>query len=280
MDRIVLKAKRERSKIDLRGYELGSIITFFDTKTKLPAGKSECNQVGILIEENKILYCRKKYGQKVMEIDVNKIKATKMFLYALQDKELSLKITNYFKINRKDYRRVKAGVSAIVSQRINFFDYPVIFPKLTKWHSAGEYERSWGNLIGQLQPADVVCTFDEKSMISRLISFIDKGPWSHTAMYMGNGEISEAIFCGLVKRKIHVYKNKHIHVGIYRKLDASADDIKDILGRARSMLAIGFKYNYKGVILLGIKKIFGIHSELPSPNDFVCLQGHSLIYYV
>jgi hypothetical protein len=209
------KTKHASSKIDLKNYELGSIITFFDTKTKLPPGKSGYNQTGVLIENNKILFCRKKYGQKVIEIDANKIKATKMFIYPLPDKELSLKITNYFKINRKDHRRVKAGIRAMVDQRINFFDYPVIFPKLTKWHSEDEYERSWGNLVAQLQPADIVCIFNEKSMISRFISFIDKGPWSHTAIYIGNGEISEAIFCGLVKRKIDVYKNKHIHIGCF-----------------------------------------------------------------
>lgn len=243
MDKIFLKAKPASTKIDLKNYDLGSIITFFDTETKLSPDKSECNQIGILIENNKILFCRKRYGQKIIEIDVNKIKATKMFIYPLPDKELSLKITNYFKINRKDHRRVKAGIRAMADRNFNFFDYPVIFPKLTKWHSEDEYERSWNNLVAQLQPADTVCTFNEKSIISKFISFIDKGPWSHIAIHIGNGEICEAIFCGLVKRRIDVYKNKNIHIGIYRKLDASAGDIKDILDRVRASLVVGVNWH-------------------------------------
>lgn len=275
MDKIFFKAKHASSNIDLKNYDSGSIITFFDKKTKLPPDKSECNQIGILMENNEVLFSR---NRKVIEINANKIKATKMFIIPIADKELSLKIRNYFKINGKDYRRFNAGLGAIVRQRINFFDYPVIFPELTKWNSEDEYERSWGNLVAQLQPADCICTFNEKNMISRFICFIDKGPWSHTAIYIGDGEISEAISCGVVKRKIDVYKNKHIHIGIYRSLDLSADQKKDIIGW--SLSSIGVKYDYMGVILLGLKKIFGIHSNKPSPNDLICLHCFYLVYYI
>jgi len=275
MDKIFFKAKHASSNIDLKNYASGSVITFFDTETKLPHDKSECNQMGILIENNKILFCR---NRKIIEIDATKIKTTRMFIYPIADKEMSLKITNYFKINANDYRRFNAGLLAIVQGIIIFFDYPVIFPELTKWNSEDEYERSWGNLVAQLQPADCVCTFNEKSVISRFISFIDKGPWSHTAIYIGNGEICEAISCGVVKRKIDVYNNKHIHIGIYRSLDLSADQKKDIIGWFLS--SMGVKYNYKGIILLGLKKILGIHSNIPSPNDLVCLHCFYLVYYI
>lgn len=275
MDKIFLKSKHESSKIDFNNYESGSVITFFDTETKLPPDKTECNQMGILIENNKILFCR---NRKVIEIDANKIKTTRMFLYPIADKQMSLKMSKYFKINRKDHRQFNAGLLAIMYGRIKLFDYPVIFPELTKWNSEDEYERSWSNLIAQLQPADCVCTFNEKSMISRFISFIDKGHWSHTAIYIGDGEICEAISCGVVKRKIDVYKNKHIHIGIYRSLDLSDEQKKDIIDWFLS--SIGVKYDYMGVILLGLKKIFGIHSNKPSPNDFICLYGFYLVYYL
>ena len=50
--------KNQKKIICLDNCPLGSLIIFFDLKTKEDPDDTGCNQIGILIEDNKILFCR------------------------------------------------------------------------------------------------------------------------------------------------------------------------------------------------------------------------------
>lgn len=66
-----------------------------------------------------------------------------------------------------------------------------------------------GNKLAELKASirtgDLLFTFDTESLTSKLISFFDRGPWSHCGMCSGEGTIIEATTAGVVERPIEVY---------------------------------------------------------------------------
>lgn len=253
----------------------GSAVVFHDDDSKLQPDETGCNQIGILMDNSKILFCR---NRKLIKADTNKISASKMLLYPFKDEEISLGIFKYFQERVKDYRLFNYGLTQIKSNHFEFLYSQDILPILRKWISSADYENAWINLVSKMQKGDLICVFNEKSIISKCISVIDKGPWSHCAMYIGNGEISEAITTGVVRRIIDVYKNKYIHIGLYRTFDITPEIQNSVVNKYLSL--IGYKYNYKGVLLLGFKKLFGLEFKIGSPNDLVCNGSLYLVDFI
>jgi cell wall-associated NlpC family hydrolase len=89
-------------------------------------------------------------------------------------------------------------------------------PKFTEYNSDEEYKYAWNRVIPKMSKGDLISTFNSNSMISKIIAKIDKGSWSHSAIYIGDYKIAEAISRGVVRRDINVYKSRNIHIGIYR----------------------------------------------------------------
>ena len=52
---------------------------------------------------------------------------------------------------------------------------------------------------------DMLCVFDTKNVFSWVISKVDRGPWSHTAICTGEGTVLEAITTGVCERPLDVY---------------------------------------------------------------------------
>jgi len=100
-------------------------------------------------------------------------------------------------------------------------------------------------------------------------------------IYVGNGEIVEAVFQGVIKRRLDVYKQKHIHIGVYRIIDLTPERQKNIVKNALSF--IGLKYNFKGAFGIGFKTLFGsteYHKEKTSPNGLVYSGKYYLVDYI
>lgn len=249
----------------------GCQILFFDKKTKEPPGpKTGCNQTGVLISEQTILYCR---NRKIVHIKIDDLIGSKVIICGLKDKTKSDKIINYFKKSKSNYRLFKLGVRALMQHNMKVFDDPYIMPKLREYGSEDEHQKNWHRVTSKLQKNDFIFTYNSKSLISKIIASIDKGSWSHSGIYFGNGEILEAISKGLVKRKIDVYRNKHIHLGIYRAIGTN-NDIDEILDTFY-VESLGLKYGYHKALILGIRTLLGLTEDKFSPTD---LTPNGLIY--
>ena len=253
----------------------GCLILFFDKKTKEPPGpKTGCNQTGVLISEQTILYCR---NRKIVHIEIDDLIGSKVTILGLKDKTKSEKIINYFKKSKSNYRLFKLGVRALMQHNMKVFDDPYIMPKLRKYGYEDEHQKNWDRVYSKLQKSDFIFTYNSKSLISKIIARIDKGSWSHSGIYVGNGEIFEAISKGVVKRKIDVYRNKHIHLGIYRSIDyelLTNNDIDEILDTFY-VESLGLKYGFHKALILGIRTLLGLTEDKFSLTD---LTPNGLIY--
>jgi cell wall-associated NlpC family hydrolase len=58
-----------------------------------------------------------------------------------------------------------------------------------------------------LQRGDGIFTFDTQSTLSHIITHFDQGTWSHSATYVGDGKVVEAIGEGVLERPIESYRN-------------------------------------------------------------------------
>lgn len=254
---------------------IGSIVLYFDKKSKNPADFTGYNQVGIVIDENKMLIKRKKSIVEVKSIDSpngqyslrtpNSAKAAKL-------------IVTYFKDNVMNVPLFDRGMASLVdSKRAHLFDSPLLMPKFMD-RSVNDYEEKWRAIESKAQAGDLIFTYDSHSLISKLIAGFDKGAWSHVATYMGDGMLCEAITSGVTKRNINHYKQPNIMVGLYRFPNITEDQAKNI--KAFHEKQIGKPYNYLGVIKLALKMVLGLKSKIPTPNGIIYRGDLLLVEWV
>lgn len=272
--------KLKAAEVNLGSFQPGTMVIFFDKGTKQPPDESGCNQTGVLLTNRNILFVR---NGKLVEINFTKLNPLLAFALPFRSLKLSSRILKYFESNKGNQHLFMLGLEALKVQGEEFSPPPIIMPKLTTYKSVEAYEDAWNNLLPQLQKADLVCTFNEKSLLSMLIANLDKGTWSHSALYVGGGQICEAIKDGVVKRDIKVYKNKHIHIGIYRRFDMTPQLAEAAVQRA--LLVIGRGYSYRKAMRLGLRLVFGLKIDLyrpgdVTPNGLIYRGGFHLVGYV
>jgi hypothetical protein len=261
--------RQEGGRIDLGNLCPGTLITFLDKDTKESPDESGCNQIGILLRHNIILFVRKK---KMIEKDINDLNTSKVFALPFKNPELASRVHTYFEANKRNRYLFTLGLK-MLEQGERFFASLPIMPKLTTWKSDEEYEAAWNSLITKIEKADLIVTFNEKSLISRFIASLDKGSWSHSATYVGNGYITEAVRHGVVIRPLEVYKRKHVHIGIYRLRDVSTEVKEKVI--MTTLAHVGSRYNYAGVIRLGLKLLLGLDLAVSKPGN---ITPNGLIY--
>ena len=262
--------KRIIHEVDLGSFDPGTIIIFFDKKTNQLPDESGCNQIGLLLTNRKILFVR---NRRVMELSLAQLNSSIAFAIPYKSSEFTKSALEYFETNKGNRYLFTAGLKALRAENQAFFSSPIIMPELKKWDSDEEYEEAWNSFLPQLQKADLVCTFNEKSLISKYIASLDKGTWSHAALYMGNGQISEAIAEGVVMRDIIIYKSKHVHIGIYRHFDMTSQLSEAAIQKALPIIGCG--YSYRKAIRLGFRIILGLKLDASKPRD---MTPNGLVY--
>jgi hypothetical protein len=246
----------------------GSIIFFFDKRTKeAPGLKTGCNQTGIFLTESTIIFCR---DRRIREIHGTELKGTKVEIIAHSDTERIPQLIRFFENSRQNYRLFLLGLRALKFNNFEVFKVPEIMPTFHNYSSIDEYESAWKRVISKLKIGDHICIFNQKSIISKLIAFIDKGSWSHVGIYAGDGEIFEVISQGIVKRKVNVYKKEYIHLGVYRVfgIDTNKKMLEDFISSNFIRSNSGEGYPYLKALYLGIRTILGKTDEIRSPRDF------------
>jgi len=263
-------------KLDPLICQPGDMIHFYDKKCKESYDTKGTNAIGILLDNNKILFSRKR---RTIEEGISK-DIYPAYLYSLKSNELREKIYKYFQSNKDNFQLFKLGLNSLNDEHMEVFNNPELMPKLHKWKSYNEYEIAWNRIISQMQKGDSIFTFNENSYISRFIAWFDNGSWSHVAIYVGNSEIAEAIAEGFVKRSITVYNQNQIHIGLYRLHRSDPAFVDGFVDSALSLAEIGSKYNYYGVLKLGLQKMFRLKQNAPSPSDIVYSGLLYLVDYI
>jgi hypothetical protein len=180
-------------------------------------------------------------------------------------------------INNKLYVRALLEMGNANS---TFWNNPIKLPVLTPI-TPEEHEARWNRMVGLLQKGDGIFTFDTSSCISRVITHLDQGTWSHVATHSGDGQICEAITAGVVERSIEAYHDCRYRLGVYRPLRASPEHIDAMIAALRSQL--GKRYNYRGVLRLGMKLALGIWPQDrrdATPNIHIAMFEYDLVALV
>jgi cell wall-associated NlpC family hydrolase len=180
-----------------------------------------------------------------------------------------------------------AAIQQIGNPNSPFWNNPIKIPILSPI-SPEEHETRWIRFVGALQKGDGIFTFDTKSIVSRIITHLDQGAWSHVGTYVGNGRIVEAITLGVVERSIEAYHDTRYRLNIYRFPGASPQQIDSMIASCHS--TVGDRYSYRKVLLLGIRLALGIWpSQKPgaslltrhaTPNRIITAAGYDLIEIV
>jgi hypothetical protein len=173
----------------------------------------------------------------------------------------------------------------MTSSQPNVLNSPILMPDVCMPLTSEKHAESWLRVIPKLQVADTIFTFRTKSFRSKLIAGIDSGSWSHTAIYIGNGDIVEAIGEGVVKRSIEIYNDPTIRLGVYRPFIMTEIPKEKVVASAFEKL--GVPYGHVMLIRLGLMKLFcpsklkpGEHPRDTSPNDIIYLGVLYLVDYV
>lgn len=183
------------------------------------------------------------------------------------------KIQIFFLENWRNYALFKSGVSAIIRSDVEYFTQPIKLPILRPIDDEMHLER-WRSLEQQIQKGDLLCTFDCESNMSKMISWVTSGPWSHVAACSGEGMVLEMITTGSCERSLEVYRQKKYRVGLYRLMVPNLDFDKAFESARESL---GQSYGYPAIILSLIETIIGRTQPSTSPNDLAMHRDFRLI---
>jgi hypothetical protein len=251
------------------------------------------NKMGYVTEGRIVVY---PYGCGLRKAPIEAIKRRDHALAPLPFGSEREKVDSFFTENRENANLFFQGINALRMRDFSLFVHPIKLPILQPI-SITEHNARWQQFVSLLQPSDLVFVLDTQSIISKAITAVDHGVWSHVAGYVGGGQIVEAITSGVVERDVAVYNTRFHRLGLYRS--KGTGDVAKGIAAHRSQ--IGKRYNYKGVFILGIKKLlkigprprilgdhptnsnFALASFRPSdysPNDFAMHPDLQLIFVV
>jgi hypothetical protein len=129
----------------------------------------------------------------------------------------------FFERHELDQIELVVGFRALRLRNDKFFHTNGIFPNFIEYDTANEYEERWNSFLEDARPLDLLFTAKPRNIFSIMISSLDGiGPWSHGAVYIGDGKIVESVpWHGCTVRPINIYKRKNplkdtIRLGLYR----------------------------------------------------------------
>jgi hypothetical protein len=259
------------------------LCTFLDRDPWHKPDKTGCNKLGYLSKKDTVVYpIRRHFVEVPLGKVVKRMRAsnalTTLRKHCPEESEES--IDSFFTDNVLNPRLMRLGINNLIASDFTYFEQPLHLPKLQPIN-AEEHKKRWLQLTSCIRRGDLVQVLDESSLVSRLIARVDVGTWSHSARYVGNGKIFEAITSGVVERSILVYADRRYRIGIYRVPNLSEDDLAEMVAVGRSLL--GEPYAWSGVIGLAWKKILRLNHfkyyEI-SPNDLLSKYDYRLIHVV
>jgi hypothetical protein len=252
-------------------YELGDIIIFRDHRSSKPVDESGCNQVAVVIDDKRAIFTRE--CVTVLRLsDVHRLDNAKHI--SLVFPEVRNEVSSFFRRHMYSRGYVDAGLSALSNRNIMPFLTGDLFPPRPSYSTDAEYEAAWDQMISNMGPFDVLFTTALNSPLSRFIAWYTHGPFSHTAVYNGDGFIGESVTSGTRYVPVTIYKGRQNWVAAFRNVHNKG---QVAIAQAKQQLDKPHRtgYNYKRAIWAGTKAFFGNHDGAETPNSMI-YQG---VYY-
>lgn len=248
-------------------------FVFFRDGDRRHRHDGEFNKAGYVVDGTHALHLQ---GNRLVKTQLGRLKVFSPEVIPMSlDGAVGQAMHEFFTVEPLDPRHFGFGMNALTAQDWRYFTHPA--PPLPEPASMPEeHSARWETFWALAKPADLVCTFDSSSRMSRLISWVDRGQWSHTAMYSGQGTVVEATTSGCVERPIEVYKELQIRLGLYRY--RNVDPAHAVAGmRAK----IGAGYNYWGALRAGVGKFLNLWERgALTPNDLIAVPGVEHVSYI
>ena len=241
---------------------------FLDSDRLHPKDSTGFNKVGYITSSGMVIFpFRRRFVSKPLQefkgipLELN--------IMAISDERMQ-QVDLFFRGNVLNPTLMGRAFNAICRGALDFFDDPIKLPMLNPITHAERLQR-WEKALSVIEIGDLVQIVDQRSMVSRFIAKIDRGCWSHTAGYVGEGQITEAITSGVTERPIEVYNKDSIRLGVYRMDGIDAEHANIFVAHARSRL--GNPYGWLQAFRTGVEKVFRYSPErkptIPSPNDLI-----------
>jgi hypothetical protein len=251
------------------------LVTFADNDRSKKADESGFNKIGYLTRSGLVIFPRR---YRLVRENLSKIVKLPHALFQISEDFGTENVERFFTENFQTLDLFDLGLSAILNNDIAYFINPLKLPCLSPIDNITRGDR-WLSLKALVIEGDLLCVFDTKSLFSRIISKVDRGPWSHSALCTMEKTIIEAITSGVCERPLDVYSASHYRVGLYRfRSNVSNKNKKDALEFMRSK--IGQPYSYKKALFVGIQKFLHKPRFAPTPNDLAIHPDLDLITYV
>ena len=141
---------------------------------------------------------QRKHG--FVEVPLKRLRPKRLEAYEIKGSGTQLDaIETFFTGNVLNTFLMNRGLRAVAQGPRDLFDSPIKLPILRPLMHE-EWARRWQELPSILRKLDIIQVFDGTSPVSRLIAAVDRGTWSHTAGYSGEGKVIEAITSGVTER--------------------------------------------------------------------------------
>ncbi|MES2999046.1 MAG: YiiX/YebB-like N1pC/P60 family cysteine hydrolase [Pseudomonadota bacterium] len=139
--------------------------------------------------------------------------------------------------------------------------------------------RNGGLLVdaASLQPGDIILSSAD-GLTSAGIRMLTLSPVSHASIYVGDGQIAEAVGQGIRERGMKEFLGEESTVVAFRHPGTTPEHARKMAAFARQQ--VGRKYNYVGVMLQAPFSIERRVCELPlvpSPLRDFCVQGFAAV---
>jgi len=234
------------------------------------------NKLGYVTKDGFVIYPFLRWWKKVP------LKSMKPSRTMVMDvgQQLAENVESFFTENVPNRTLFYAGVHGIThpEHRPAIFDHPIKLPILEPI-TKEERDRRWDQMTKIIKSGDFVFCTDTSSRLSRLIAKWDHGTWSHTALYIGGGYLSEAIpKYGVCVRHMELYNTPNYRLAIYRPFYKPGDAKKVIESMVQKFEG---RYAYRKVFALALRKLIGLQPKSPqiSPND-LAIRAHIPIVHI
>jgi hypothetical protein len=149
-------------------------------------------------------------------------------------------------------------------------------------YSPDGYAESLRKLIALAKPGDLIFSRSADSSISTLIRREDKSPFSHVALYMGDGEVADTTPSGLQINRLEDSPCS-THYALYATKPGLTDEQRtQVTASMRGNVDNSRGYNYRGVLDLWLRRKLGLpsHPRRPSISDLLFKMDMELRAYV
>lgn len=248
------------------------LITFLDGDRSHKPDQTGHNKIGYIAHNNQVLYSwRNKIIQKSLSA-IERLPHRKIPLPEGVDRGC---VERFFIENFQTIELFNMGFVSLLQKNFEYFANPIKLPRLDPI-DLEQRDFRWKQLTQLVRRGDALFTFDTRSFFSKLIAFVDNGPWSHVAMCTDTKTVIEAITSGVQERELEVYAHHRYRVGLYRPIGLVDPEKSLEFMRAQ----IGKSYAYSKAAVAGLQKFLNRNRLAPTPNDLAISRHLFLICYV